>query len=94
MQAVRLTWARPPPAGTLAYTPATGVVLGAGVDQTLSVSFAPDGQLEFCGGDDRGRDQCRQGRAGNHLGQPGGYRLRHAASRDATRRDFARDRVI
>ena len=34
-------------AGTFTYTPAAGTVLGAGLDQTLSVSFAPTDSTDY-----------------------------------------------
>jgi hypothetical protein len=36
-------------AGTFTYTPAAGTVLGAGDDQTLSVSFAPTDKTDYTG---------------------------------------------
>ena len=49
--------------GTFVYTPASGTVLGAGVGQTLSVTFTPTdtGELHHRDGDRR-RSRCRRRR--------------------------------
>ena len=71
--------------GTFTYTPAAGTVLGAGNNQTLSVTFTPDRHDRLHHGLRDGDDQRLASDADDHLGQPGEHRLRHGAERNAAR---------
>ena len=74
-------------AGSFIYTPAAGTKLNAGANQTLSVTFTPTDTANYNDRDRRRSDQCAQGDAGHHLGDPGRHRLRDGAERDAAERD-------
>ena len=55
--------------GTFTYTPAAGTVLGAGNDQTLSVSFAPTDSTDYT--DVRHSDDQRlASHSDDHMGEP------------------------
>ena len=68
-------------AGTFGYTPAAGTVLNAG-SHTLSVTFTPTDAANYNGASANVLDHRHQGDADDHLGEPGGHRLRHRARRD------------
>ena len=76
--------------GTFTYTPAAGTVLGAGNDQTLSVSFAPTDTDRLHHGFGHGDDQRQASDSDDLWGRPGGYRLRHGLERNPARRDRQR----
>ena len=74
-------------AGHLRLQPAAGTVLTAGAAQTLSVTFTPTDAANYTTATDDGRRSPSQGDADDHLGDAGGYHLRHGAQRDAAERD-------
>ena len=81
-------------AGTFVYTPASGTVLNAGNDQTLSVTFTPTDTTDYTTATAQRVDQRRAGHADDHLVQPGGHHLRHGLGQHATGRHGQRGRDL
>ena len=73
-------------AGTFTYTPAAGTVLGAGLDQTISVNLHPHRHDRLYHGHGHGDDQRLARDADDLLGQSSRYCLRHGSERNSTRR--------
>ncbi len=69
--------------GSFVYAPAAGTVLGAGNNQTLSVSFTPTDTSDYAGASGSVDHQCAQGGADDHVGHPREHRLRHGARQHA-----------
>ena len=80
--------------GTFTYTPAAGTVLGAGNNQTLSVTFTPTDTTDYTTATATATINVLPGDADDHLGQARGHRLRHGLERHAARRHGQRARDL
>ena len=74
-------------AGTFAYSPPAGTGLTVGAADSVG-DFYPNRLGRLYGGYSERHADGEQGRAGDHLGNPGGDPLRHGAQRDPAQRQL------